>query len=41
MTDNVQDEVLRRRDLARRARRLADGLTSEADRDRLFRHAEP
>jgi hypothetical protein len=28
------------RDLARRARRLAGQLTSEADRQRLLRHAE-
>ena len=39
MSDNVREQLLRTRDMARRARRLADSLTSEADRDRLLRHA--
>jgi hypothetical protein len=39
MSESVRDQLLRTRDLARRARRLANGLFSEADRDRLLRHA--
>jgi hypothetical protein len=39
VADDVRDRLLRTRDLARRARRLANGLTLDADRDRLLRHA--
>jgi hypothetical protein len=39
MSESVQDQLSRTRDLARRARRFAESLTSEADRVRLLRHA--
>jgi hypothetical protein len=39
-SESVRNQLLRTRELARRARRLAEGLTLEADRNRLLRHAE-
>jgi hypothetical protein len=39
-SESVRDQLLRTRELARRARRLAEGLTLEADRERLLRHAD-
>jgi len=38
--DNPSDQVAANRDLAKRARRLAQGLTQDADRMRLVRYAE-
>jgi hypothetical protein len=38
-SESVRDQLLRTRELARRARRLAEGLSLEADRERLLRHA--
>jgi len=38
--DNPSDQVAANLDLAKRARRLAQGLTQEADRMRLVRYAE-
>jgi hypothetical protein len=37
---NPSDQVAASRDLAKRARLLAQGLTQEADRMRLLRYAE-
>jgi hypothetical protein len=37
--DTVRDQLLRTRDMARRARRLANALSLDADRERLLRHA--
>ena len=39
MLESVRDQLLRTRDMARRARRLADSVPSDADRIRLLRHA--
>jgi hypothetical protein len=39
MSESVQDQLWRTRNLARRARRLAEASTLEADQDRLLRHA--
>jgi hypothetical protein len=39
MAESVRDQLFRTRDMARRARRLADALSLEVDRERLLRHA--
>jgi hypothetical protein len=38
--DNTSDQIAASRDLAKRARLLAQGLTQDADRMRLVRYAE-
>jgi hypothetical protein len=40
MADSVRDQLLRTRDMARRARRLAAALSLDEDRERLLRHAD-